>query len=280
MADTSASGAPVRLLTWNVEGARQKHARRQAEWLAASPYDLMVLTGVDAPDGELLQALTEEGLHVLASPLSAASASDRDEHVVVAARHHRPSRLDVPPPREQPHRCLATRLESSSAETDLVLAGVHVPGRGGRSRRLRDKRDFRHAGRVWLPRVLAAAGERPLIVAGDLFLVEPGEDPRCAELAPWECDFYWSWGRMGLTDVYRAVHPRQVDPAPRWFGVDQPREHRAGQIWMSGFRPGAAEGCHYDETVCAERLSTRPALIATLNLLDPAVENDLRLAQA
>ena len=274
------SGTPVRLLTWNVEGARQKQARRQAEWLAASAYDLMVLTGVEAHDGELAQALGEEGLQVLGSPLSAAPTSGRDEHVLVAARHHQPARLDVPPPREQPHRCLATQLTSSSAGTGLVLAGVHVPGRGGRSRRLRDKRDFRHTGSVWLPKVLAAAGDRPLIVAGDLFLVEPGADPTCAELAPWECDFYWSWERMGLTDVYRATHPRLVGPAPRWFGVDQPREHRAGQIWVSGPGPGTAGACDYDETVCTEQLSTRPALAATLNLVEPVVAADLRLAQA
>ncbi|GAB3282146.1 hypothetical protein [Kineosporia babensis] len=255
----------LRLMTWDVAGAREEVSRRQAKWLAASPYDVMVLTGVDARHQALDEALREHGLETLAPSRPSSTGND---HIVIAARHHHLSPLDVPPPREQPHRCVPAQLtplqHAPLPPTPLVIAGVYVPGHGGLSRRHADKRAFKHAGKVWLPKVIAAAGEQPLIVAGSLKLQEPGEFSRFAELAPWECDFYWSWARMGLTDLYRATHPDQVSPDSRWFGLDDLKVQRFDQIWISdGHLPGS--GCSYDDQPGREGLGEFPALTAELD---------------
>ncbi|MBT0769491.1 endonuclease/exonuclease/phosphatase family protein [Kineosporia sp. J2-2] len=261
---TTADGLAV--LTWNTHHADPERSERQAKWLAGSGADVLVLTEVDGGHDRLETALREEGFSLLTS---APAPYHRGEHLVLAARGHHLEPVDLPPPRYQPHRCVAARLIPPSAGTPLTLAGMYVPSRGGTSRRHNDKRAFKQAGSQWLPRLLATAGDELVVVAGDLNLLEPGEVRHYQDYGPWEYDFYWSFAKMGLADAYRVVHPEAIVPR-RWFGRLSARGGRFEHLFVSRAHAGLVSACAYDEEPRDDALSEHAALWMCVDQPAPA----------
>jgi exodeoxyribonuclease-3 len=251
----------TRILTWNVRDAGPGRSRDQARWLGTADAQVLVLTEVgDRPDG-LEAALRDEGFETLSPEVGPLSVGDH--RIVLATRGHRLEALKPPAPHHQPHRCVAARLVPVGGGPPLVVAGMYVPSQGGVSRRHTAKRAFQGAGKTWLPRLLEAAGDAPVLIAGDLNTLEPGEVSRYENYGPWECDFYWSFAKLGLVDAYRARHPRAGDP--RWFGQNLDEGYRFGHLFVSGAHAERVEACDYQEQPREKGLSDRPALIATLN---------------
>jgi exodeoxyribonuclease-3 len=83
------------------------------------------------------------------------------------------------------------------------------------ARRNEDKRAFQRAVTAALPGFLTQFGG-PVIVTGDLNVVEPGHIPHHAVFGDWEYGFYRSFAAAGLTDAYRVLHPDT--PGHSWFG--------------------------------------------------------------
>ncbi|MGH8904394.1 MAG: endonuclease/exonuclease/phosphatase family protein [Egibacteraceae bacterium] len=174
-----------RLLTWNVQHAAPARARRQAAWLASqADADVLVLTEVrDAPGGQaLVQALGEHGYEVIVP-----DSSGGEYLVVVAARIDGLEALPVRLGR-LPARFAAARVTLGAHR--IGVAGLYVPSRGSRYRRNEDKRAFQEAVSAQLPRLTADPDCGPLVVAGDLNVVEPGHQPRYGVFGEWEYRFY------------------------------------------------------------------------------------------
>ena len=112
-----------------------------------------------------------------------------------------------------PHRGPAATFTLAGARIGLL--GLYVPSRGPKERRNEDKRAFQRAVTAALPGFLAQFGG-PVIVAGDLNVVEPGHIPHHAVFGDWEYGFYRSFAGAGLTGAYRALHPDT--PGHSWFG--------------------------------------------------------------
>ncbi len=93
----------------------------------------------------------------------------------------------------------------------IGLLGLYVPSRGPKERRNQDKRSFQHAVAYALPGFVARFNG-PVIVAGDLNVVEPGHIPHHPVFGDWEYDFYRSFASAGLADAYRLLHPRRRRP--------------------------------------------------------------------
>src|ERR1017187_4864954 len=162
----------LRLLVFNAQHASPSRARRQAEWIASQETaDLVILTEVGAGPGghALVGALSEHGYPYVLAPEPALP----DYRTVLASRgvdlSPVPSGIDV-----FPHRGVAAAV--SLAGHTIGLLGLYVPSRGPQQRRNQNKRAFQQAVTRALPGFAAQFGG-PVIIAGDLNIIEPGHTP-------------------------------------------------------------------------------------------------------
>jgi exodeoxyribonuclease III len=211
--DGSLEDRPLSLVTWNVQRSSPARARRQVDWLAGrDASDVAVLTEVaDSPGGDaLVSALTARGFEVVVPP-----AATGDYLVVLAARGELTPvlgrDLDM-----LPQRCAAAVATVRCRQVGVI--GVYVPSRGPQPRRNQDKRAFQSALQAGLPRILAGvAADLPVVLAGDLNVVEPQHVPHLPVFGAWEYAFYEHFAaEHGLVDAFRALHPRAV--AHSWYG--------------------------------------------------------------
>ncbi|ABW12033.1 Endonuclease/exonuclease/phosphatase [Parafrankia sp. EAN1pec] len=205
-----ASATQLRLVTFNAQHAAPDRARRQAAWLSRQPNaDIVVLTEVGyGPGGHaLLDALAHHGYAHLHAP-----RPDLPDYSTAIA-----SRAPLEPVETHidvlPHRAPAADLHIGGQRVRLL--GLYVPSRGPAERRNEKKRAFQHVVTKALPGFLAGF-EGPVVVAGDLNVVEPGHVPHYSVFGQWEYDFYRSFTAAGLTDAYRALHPDA--PGHSWYG--------------------------------------------------------------
>jgi exodeoxyribonuclease III len=215
----------VRVLTWNVQHAAASRIHQQAMWLAtADPREVLVLTEVAAGEsGVLLARLLREFGYTVHLP----DAGQDKYRVLMACRT---GVLDVVSDTGVdflPHRCVVARVKLPQAEIGVV--GLYVPSRGPQHQRNVAKRAFQEAVSAALPGMsdrLKVTG--PVVLTGDLNVVEPGHHPRYAVFGPWEYDFYRSFATAGFTDAFRMCHPEGMDYS--WFG------RRCGDGGRNGYR--------------------------------------------
>jgi len=203
----------LRLLTWNVQHASAERARRQANWLRRQSADVLVLTEVAGTGGGpvLAQALYESGFTI-----HEPSGGERDYRVLLAARDAEIEPVHAVRTAHLPHPCLAARVHAPGLSVGLI--GLYVPSRGGKEGRNVAKRVFQDAVTAVLRRLAEPfpSKDGPLIVAGDLNVLEPGHQPPHAVFGTWEYDFYRAFGDAGLADAFRHLHPDLVDHS--WYG--------------------------------------------------------------
>jgi exonuclease III len=250
----------LRLVTFNAQHAAPDRARRQAAWLGRCPdADLVVLTEVGhGPGGHaLLDALAHHGYTHIHAP----RPSLPDYSTVIASRRAPlepvPTGIDV-----LAHRAPAVDLRIGGQR--LRLVGLYVPSRGPAERRNENKRAFQHAVTRALPSLLAGVGG-PVVVTGDLNVVEPGHVPHYPVFGRWEYDFYRSFNDTGLTDAYRALHPDT--PGYSWYGRGG-NGYRFDHTFLTADRLGLT-GCDYLHGPRDQGLSDHAALHLTA-LLTPA----------
>lgn len=293
----------ARIMTWNVQHACAERSRRQAEWLASTDTDVVVLTEVAAGDGgaALTQALSDRGFRTLTS--SAGPGHARDYRVLVACRGGAPHPVEAVTTVDLPHRFLAVRvrLTSSSREgvsgsdgdgirsltstfttrsgdvarsgngdVSLLVAGLYVPSRGPQHRRNVDKRAFQSAVTALLPALAAArTPEESLVVTGDLNVLERGHVPAHTNFGAWEYAFYDSFAAHGLIDAFRHLHPRAVEHS--WFGRRSGAGYRFDHLFIDQAHAAHVVACHYDHRPRRAGLSDHSALAAVIDLSTEAV---------
>lgn len=249
----------VRLLAFNAQHASPGRARLQAAWIASQETaDLVVLTEVGpGPGGRaLIDAMTEHGY----ASVIALEPTSPDYRTVLASRGPYltavPSGIDI-----LPHRSPAATV--SLAGQTIGLLGIYVPSRGPRQRRNESKRAFQQAITRALPGFLAQfAG--PVIIAGDLNVVEPGHTPHHLVFGAWEYDFYSSFCGAGLADAYRARHPHAIEHS--WFGRSG-QGYRFDHVFVSARHSRQVRSCAYLHTPRQEGLTDHAALSIILALI-------------
>lgn len=256
---------PLRIMTWNVQHASPLRTRQQAAWLAETEAGLLVLTEVSGHDGgrTLTTALDAWGYST-----HTASTGGRDYRVLLAAR----SGILEPTPQVRtghlPHRCLAARLPLGDTGLSIGLVGLYVPSRGGPEGRNVAKRAFQQAVAATLPALSRTfpPAEGPLLVAGDLNVVEPGHQPHHAVFGRWEYDFYRAFAAAGLHDAFRHLHPDTIDHS--WHGRSG-AGYRFDHIFCSGSYLAALTDVRYLHEPRLAGLSDHAAMIATLAFDSP-----------
>jgi exodeoxyribonuclease-3 len=256
--------ATVRALTLNLQRASAPRTGRLAAWLTSLelPADVLVLTEVSAGDsGEVLaQLLTDGGYHVvLPKP-----AGDDRYRVLVACRDAIPEAVDIGAD-QVAHRCVAVRIPGLAG--GLAILGLYVPSRGPRHRRNQDKRMFQDHVSALLPTLTETLDIRgPVVITGDLNVVEPDHEPRYAVFGKWEYDFYRDFGLAGFVDAFRVANPTGMDYS--WFGRPSRDGQRNGYridhaFVTSAYRDAVLE-CRYDHSARALELTDHSALTLTL----------------
>jgi exodeoxyribonuclease-3 len=249
----------VRLLVFNAQHASPGRARRQAEWIASQETaDLVILTEVGAgPGGDaLIGALSERGYPSVLAPEPAAP----DYRTVLASRGPDltpvPSGIDV-----LPHRGAAAAV--SLAGHAIGLLGLYVPSRGPQQRRNQNKRAFQQAVTRALPGFVTQFGG-PVIIAGDLNIVEPGHTPHHPVFGGWEYDFYRSFSDAGMTDAFRAVHPQATEHS--WFGRSG-QGYRFDHVFVTKRHSAQVRSCGYLHAPRTRGLTDHAAMALSLSLI-------------
>lgn len=256
---------PFRVLTWNVQHAAASRTHQQARWLAAAdPPDILVLTEVAVGEtGRLLARLLGEFGYTVHLP-----EAGLDRYRVLLAC--RTGVLDVVSETGMeflPHRCLAARIKLP--ETVVGVVGLYVPSRGPREQRNVAKRGFQDAVAAALPGLvtrLDVAG--PVVVTGDLNVVEPDHHPRYPVFGQWEYHFYRSFTQAGFIDAFRITHPTGMDYS--WFGRPSGNGQRNGyrfdHTFVTAAHTAAIRDCRYLHTIRETGLSDHAAMTLTLSL--------------
>jgi exodeoxyribonuclease-3 len=188
--------------------------------------------------------------------------------VLVACREAKPTGVDVGAG-SMGHRCVAARVALPAGE--IGVTGLYVPSRGPKDRRNQDKRAFQELTAGVLPHLEKALDvSGPVVVAGDLNVLEPDHDPRYAVFGAWEYDFYRAFGRAGFDDAFRIKEPTGMDYS--WFGrpsVEGKRNgYRFDHAFVSRAHRAAVVECRYDHSVRTAGLTDHSALILALDVTD------------
>ncbi|MEU7072946.1 endonuclease/exonuclease/phosphatase family protein [Streptomyces narbonensis] len=249
----------VRLLLFNAQHASPERSRRQAEWIAGQEdADIAVLTEVSSTQGgdALVTALTERGYATVIAP----QPSTPDYRTVIACRTGgvRP----VPSPvTVTPHRAPAARVTVGGH--DIGVLGLYVPSRGPKAQRNVAKRAFQEAVTESLPRLLAAFPDMPVVVAGDLNVIERGHQPPHKVFGEWEYAFYDSFQAAGLTDAFRRLHPDEVTHS--WFGLTG-NGFRFDHLFVSTPHVDRVLACNYHQQAREAGLTDHAVMTLRLGL--------------
>jgi exodeoxyribonuclease III len=255
-ADTSM----IRLLVFNTQHAAPARARRQAAWIASQETaDLVILTEVGpGPGGHALAtALAEHGYTSVLAPESVSP----DYRTMLASRG--PDLLPVSSGIDVlPHRSPAATI--SMADRSIGLLGLYVPSRGPKNRRNENKRAFQNAVTQALPAFLARYGG-PVVVAGDLNVIEPGHSPHHPVFGDWEYDFYRSFSSAGLIDTYRLLHPDTAGHS--WYGRSG-QGYRFDHAFITRRQSDQVLACDYLHAPRQQNLTDHAAMTLTVALND------------
>ncbi|GAA0818211.1 endonuclease/exonuclease/phosphatase family protein [Streptosporangium amethystogenes subsp. fukuiense] len=244
----------VRVLTLNVQHASPSRSRRQADWLAGQDADVVVLTEVTPGGHSIAQELSERGFSVHLAD------GGSDYLTVVASRIGKQEPVPEVRPGHLPHRCAAVRIHLDDGLT-VGVVGLYVPSRGPRERRNVDKRAFQNAVVELLPDMageLAVTG--PVVIAGDLNVVERGHRPHHTVFGTWEYEFYAAFAAAGYGDAFRHCHPDGLDHS--WYGRRSGEGYRFDHIFSSPV--AAVVDCRYVHEPRTTGLSDHAAMTATL----------------
>ncbi|MEU9836303.1 endonuclease/exonuclease/phosphatase family protein [Streptosporangium sp. NPDC048047] len=247
----------LRVLTWNLQRANAARSVRQADWIAAQDVGVAVLTEVAPGATAITQALSERGFTV-----HVPAGGGDDYLTVIASRVGKAEPVTDIAPAHLPHRCAIVRLHTDDGPT-VSIVGLYVPSRGPKQRRNVDKRAFQDAVAAMLPSLaddLAAAG--PVVIAGDLNVVEPGHRPHHAVFGAWEYAFYRAFSLAGYDDAFRRCCPEDFDYS--WYGRASGAGYRFDHIFCSP--PEAVTSCCYLHDPRLAGLSDHAAMAATLTL--------------
>lgn len=193
------------LITVNIGAPSLDRAQRQLRWLAARPEDVLVLTETKATAGSrfLAEAFTAAGYAV-----TFPEHTPGELGVMIVSRLRTTadplaSALDYLPTR-------AAGVVVGTSDGPLRVIGAYVPSRDATAEKTERKK-------TWIQRfghaLDATACEAPLLLLGDLNVLEPSHTPaHRGQFAPFEYAFYSGLtDRHGLLDLFRHLHPGRVE---------------------------------------------------------------------
>ncbi|WP_026423296.1 endonuclease/exonuclease/phosphatase family protein [Actinokineospora inagensis] len=265
---------PLSLITVNVGAPSLDRAQRQLRWLTHRSDDVLVLTETKATAGShyLAEAFTTAGYAVTFPTHGPGELGVMIASTLPTTPDPLNAALDYLPAR-------ATGVIIDTTDGPLRVIGAYVPSRdAGAEKTERKKKWIRH----FTQALTSTAGTAPLLLLGDLNVLEPHhQPPHRGQFAPFEHDFYADLThRHGLRDLFRHVHPHEVEHSwARRPELGYRYDHAHGTHALADALL-ACDYLHETRTLASDgtrltdhsALSVRLALTATTRLLtsDPA----------
>jgi exodeoxyribonuclease III len=248
------------VFTLNIANPSPERAQRQVAWLAGRPEDVLVLTETKASQGctLLAKAFRAAGYAVFDSQPPPGEYGVMIVSRLRAQPDHPTTRLGYLPSRAA--SCLLP-----TPDGPLRVVGAYVPSRDASVEKTERKRR-------WLAEfatMLASVnGQHPVVLAGDLNVLEPDHQPRYRFFASFEYDFYRSLSAQhGLIDAYRHQHPATIEHS--WVGRTGDG-YRYDHAFCTAALRKRITNCSYDHTPRLEKLSDHSALTIRLDVPSPA----------
>lgn len=250
---------PLTVLTLNIANPSPERAGRQLGWLAGRGEHVLVLTETKASLGcaLLAEAFRAAGYTVFNSQPAPGEYGVMIVSQVRAEPDQLTEALGYLPSR-------ATSCLLATPDGPVRVVGAYVPSRDASAEKTDRKRR-------WLAEfgsMLADAdGQYPVLLAGDLNVLEPDHQPRYRFFADFEYDFYRSLtDRHGLVDAYRHQHPGTVEHS--WVGRTGDG-YRYDHAFCAAVFQDRITSCGYDHTPRLEKLSDHSALAIKLDAPSP-----------
>jgi len=245
----------IKMLNWNIANPSVNRAHRQFEWLMEIGANVIILTEAKYSGGSLYlgDALESVGFTVY-FPVP----ENNDYCVIIAEKGFNSTkwRSDL--------SFLSHRLESVVLHTflgDLKIMGMYVPSRGPKEKKNINKRSFQNQ-IAFLLRSLYQNGEaNNMVVGGDLNVIEPDHIPPYSIFGDWEYEFYDTFGRSGLCDVYKLLHPHTQEHS--WIGKYH-NGYRFDHLFVSQNIKEHVTSCSYAHEPRDCNLSDHSAMILVL----------------
>jgi exodeoxyribonuclease-3 len=247
------------LLTFNIGNPSRERAHRQLSWLASRDEQVLVLTETKASTGcrLLADAFTAAGYAVVYAEPCPGEYGTVIVSKVATAPDGFGDKIGY-----LPSRAAAVILPAPAGP--LRVIGLYVPSRDASPGKTERKRKWLAACDGALASV---TGEMPLIVVGDLNILEPAHQPRYPFFASFEYDFYRSLAAThGLTDAFRHLHPH--DAQYSWVGRTGDGYRYDHAFCSQPLRELITE-CAYLHQPRTEKLSDHSALSVRIDLTPP-----------
>ena len=193
------------LLTVNVGAPSLDRAHRQLSWLAERPEQVLVLTETKATAGSQLLA---ESFTAAGYAVTFPDHAPGELGVMIVSKL--PTTLDPLGAAMDYLPARAAGVVLDTTDGPLRVVGAYVPSRDATLDKTERKK-------TWITRFHAAldatATDAPLLLLGDLNVLEPGHTPaHRGQFVPFEYDFYTGLTtRHGLLDLFRHLHPDRVE---------------------------------------------------------------------
>lgn len=225
------------MFTLNISGPSLERAERLTEYLVGVNADVLVLTetrdnlGTELLIGNLAEAGYDGAQRWCRPP-------KRERGVVVLSRLRssgfRPhAAIDL-------HHRAAYGYMTLWDQCPVRILAAYVPSRDASQAKIARKRTFLEQ----MLKLLETAAEdhHPVLLIGDLNIVDRGHEPRYSAFRSWEYDVFPELAGIGLVDVFEVLHPDVQ--AYSWIGRTG-NGYRYDYVFASGLLADAASRCEY-----------------------------------
>ncbi|MFT4043841.1 MAG: endonuclease/exonuclease/phosphatase family protein [Gordonia sp. (in: high G+C Gram-positive bacteria)] len=245
--DSESDRETIRVCALNVQSTGESRAQRLADWLLSTRSQIVVLSELQSNAGAdlLLSCLDAEGYEVTYPPARRAAKY----FVAVATKGFTSSTFETPP--ELGPRVVAVRIQLPG-ET-LAITGIYAPTNGMTHDSSLQRQRFQKESLSWLAQ---AATIGPLLVAGDLNVLEPGHSPHIEGFNEHDYNFYSGITALGLDDAFRVINPDKIEHS--WIS-ERYGSQRLDHAFITR-RAFKVTGSWYDHQTRAEGLSDHAAM--------------------
>jgi exodeoxyribonuclease-3 len=263
-ASPTIASAPIqqlKILAWNLQGPSLERAQRQLSYLRESKANVLVLSELKAGNAfdYVVEDLQLYGFRVFSHPNT---APQEDYHTLIASKECSAERFFA----LESEADLGTRAVAISVSTlrgVLAIIGVYCPthSRFASPADIRRKLAF-HQKLSQRVRDHAARSDTPVILVGDLNILEPDHKPDVPVFRQIEC-LYRDLVSLGFCDAFRRLHPAAVEHS--WISPLGDERWRLDHIFVDLRLAGQISLCSYDHSVRYSRLSDHSAISLLLD---------------
>ncbi|MFD4004654.1 endonuclease/exonuclease/phosphatase family protein [Streptomyces rubiginosohelvolus] len=243
----------MRVLTLNVQGSPATRRDEMLQWLYASECNVLVLTEMRNNDSgnRMIQELESSGFHVVRTR----AEPDERYRTVIATKGFEVRGLDTP---MATSRLAVARLTAPFGPVDVV--GLYSVTNGMSEESSHSRRAFQESFLSAMEAHLRTHSGVPLVLTGDLNVLEPGHRPAVDYFEEHDYDFYRRLCGLGLVDAYRLKQPEGTDLS--WYGPKGGQ--RLDHTFLTSGLVRHLSDCRFMHSVRECRISDHSAMTALL----------------